>query len=183
MTALSSFFGLPLASQTVTFLLAILLGFVLGLLYDVFRILRLAVKSGFLVTLIEDVVYLIFVAVSSYSLALIRSDGFLRAYILIGEGLGAILYFFSLSIVIMGISALVIGMIHTVLGWIFTPVLRFLRFLGTLFEKISKKVWIFVKKLLKRIMHLVYNNTKARQAKKKENQKGDVFDDVQEERN
>ena len=167
-----SFLGLPLASQTVTFLLAILLGFALGLLYDVFRILRLAVKSGFIITLVEDILYLIAVALASYSLALIRSEGFLRAYILVGEGLGAILYFFSLSVVIMGISALLIQMIQTVFRWIFTPVLRLLGFLGTFFEKISKKIWFFIKKLLKSIKHLVYNDKRVGQVENKDNQKG-----------
>lgn len=111
-----------------SFLEACLLGFLLGACYDVFRILRLAFPNGRILIFLEDLLYFAVAAVASFSFIVLANGGLLRAFILIGELLGAILYFFSLSLLIMGAAKQIIRAIHALLRFLFRltllPLLR-----------------------------------------------------------
>ena len=96
--------------------------------YDVFRILRLAFPNGRILIFLEDLLYFAVAAVASFSFIVLANGGLLRAFILIGELLGAILYFFSLSLLIMGAAKQIIRAIHALFRFLFRltllPLLR-----------------------------------------------------------
>ena len=142
--------GVYLAEQTTIFLQAIVLGFVYGLLYDVFRITRIAIPTAKWVVFAQDVLYFFICAVGTFFFLLRTMDGQVRFFILLGAILGMTIYFYTLSIIIMGVSAAIIRMIRAVLRWvyrwIFLPtwwmiysfvvfIMRPVRFLGALIEK------------------------------------------------
>lgn len=118
------------------FFQACLLGAALGMLYDVFRILRLAFPNGNVLIFVEDVLYFVFVTIASFSFVMLCSGGVLRIFMLFGELLGAILYFFTLSIIILKAAQ-----------WIIRLVKRFFRFLYRLFIRPFARLfrWLFLK--------------------------------------
>ena len=79
-------------TQLYLFLIFILNGLIIGLLFDFFRILRKAIKTSDLITCIEDVVfwiltgYLVLYSIFKYN------NGELRFYLFLGITLGIIFY-------------------------------------------------------------------------------------------
>ena len=100
---------ISVASQPSAFLTACLLGACLGLLYDVFRILRLAGGDGRGLVFFQDVLFaLICLAVST--LYMLRAGtGGVRLYVLAGEAAGAAAYELTLGIAVMKLARLAVS--------------------------------------------------------------------------
>lgn len=97
-----------MAEQTRFFLLSLAMGFLIGLLYDGFRILRAAAPHpGFLVQL-EDVLYWIVASFGTFYFVLNVNDGEVRAYTVAAAAAGMIAYFLTLSPLVMRVSVAVI---------------------------------------------------------------------------
>jgi spore cortex biosynthesis protein YabQ len=120
--------GIYLAEQTLHFLQSILLGAVFGLLYDAFRITRIAVKTPRGVVFAEDVLFFMVCAILSFFFLMSTLDGQLRLFLFVGIGLGALLYSLTLGVVVMKVSQAIIQAIKAVLRFIirlfFRPVYR-----------------------------------------------------------
>lgn len=153
------------------FLESCVLGFLLGALYDVFRILRLSFPNGKVLIFFEDVFYFVAVTIASFTFIVVQNSGMLRAFLILGELLGAILYFFTLSILIMNAAHLIIKCVKAVLRFLYRitlrPLIRLICLIGRGFRKLGlrciKQVKIVVrkpKKHLKQDQDVVYNDTK-----------------------
>ena len=122
--------GIYLAEQTMLFMQAVLLGAALGLLYDALRITRLAIPTKSVVIFLEDVLYFFFAGVCTFFFLMQTIEGRVRFFIFIGEGLGAVLYFLTLSPLIMKISQTIIkviaGIIRTIIRWLILPIAGFI---------------------------------------------------------
>lgn len=142
--------GVYLADQTLSFLHALILGAVLGALYDVFRILRIAVPTKRGVIFAQDVLFFLLCAITTFLFLLTSIDGVVRVFLLIGELLGAVLYYFTLGMLVMKVSKTIIGAVKAVLRflvrYIFAPIwklfyniiaflLRPFRFIGQIVKK------------------------------------------------
>ena len=142
--------GIYLAEQTALFMQSILLGGAFGLLYDAFQITRIAVPTARWVVFIEDVLFFLICAASTFLFMMRAMQGEVRFFILLGGAIGMVLYFYSLSILIMGISEAIIRVIKAILRliyrWILFPtwklfynivlfIIRPARFLGLQIKK------------------------------------------------
>lgn len=120
--------------EVAVFFEAVLLGALLGALYDVFRILRLSFPNGRVLIFLEDVLYFALAAVVSFSFVVLQNGGVLRAFLLLGELLGAVLYFFTLGVLVMKAAGLIIRLIRSVLSLLFRltvrPLIRLFRWVG-----------------------------------------------------
>lgn len=85
------------AGEVIIFLEACLIGMLFGVFYDFFRIVRLIFKNPSVLVFFEDLIYFILLTLTSFTFIVIKNDGYLRAFLLIGELLGIILYFFAIS--------------------------------------------------------------------------------------
>lgn len=83
--------------ETAVFLLAVLLGIGLALLYDALRILRRVFRHGLAATGAEDLLFWLLAAVLLFTLLFYGTGGALRGYVLLGAALGAVLYGKSVS--------------------------------------------------------------------------------------
>ncbi len=79
---------LTLAKETRLFLLSIVVGVGLSLLYDLLRVLRLQTRHRPIVVSLEDLLYFLVCAAVTFGFALKDNSGQIRGYILIGELLG-----------------------------------------------------------------------------------------------
>ena len=150
------------AHQTQIFLGACLLGGFLGVIYDFFRISRLAFHLPRVVILLEDVLFFVICGVVTFLYLAETNDGQVRYFIMLGLLLGATLYYFTLGEVVMRVSSVIIGFVSKTLSLIFglvskifalfhrlviVPVKRLANWIGRMTSQKSKKLLDSCKKL------------------------------------
>lgn len=116
--------GVHVAAQTLLFLKSMLLGACLMLLYDLFRILRLAVKTPAAVILAEDLLFFALCALANMLFLISANFGEIRFFALLGEALGALLCALTLSRLVMACSKAVIGFVRAIFRLIYRLLLR-----------------------------------------------------------
>lgn len=136
-------YGLSLASQTRGFLLSLGFGFIMGIFYDLFRIIRISISKGKIATIISDILYCIFLCFSLFLFYLTINEGEIRLYLLLGAGAGFCVYYFSLGVIIFSFSERIISTIKKIFIKIFKtlsfPFVFMFGKLRKLFNKIFAK--------------------------------------------
>ncbi len=89
-TELRAFFGTEYELKLVG--LSLLLGAVLGAVFDLFRAIRLAIKHGDVMVFIEDAVFFFVYGMSFYSFCVALCGGALRAFVAVFMTVGFIVY-------------------------------------------------------------------------------------------
>src|SRR5690606_33212660 len=111
---------MSLAGQTYAFLMTILSGGIVGFLFVAYRVLRSAFRPRQLATALTDLLYWIVVTPIVFAMLLAGNWGELRLYVLIGLGIGLLLYFQALSsLVIWALAGLFRGIGHVVATVVF----------------------------------------------------------------
>jgi len=160
---------LSLSNQANLFLMTVAAGFVSGVFYDIFRIIRLVVKHKRIFVHIEDGIYWLTVIFLVFIFMLNKNYGEIRPFAVGGIFLGMIIYSFLVSPLVMGISHIIINIVKYIIKLLITIILTPLRLiymiLGKPLIKLIKKVIKFIKKRL----HLckVYARIKISQGIKK----------------
>ena len=99
--------GFSLAEQTRVFLEAGLLGVLGGLIYDLCRAVRRTAHTGTLGTALADLAFWLAALGALFYFAVTDAAAQLRAYVILGEGLGMALYFLCFSpLLLPGFAAL-----------------------------------------------------------------------------
>lgn len=116
--------------QLADFVLGIFLGAGIGLTYDAFRILRKAIKTSDFFVFIEDVLFFILAGTTTFNFLLETNMGKIRFYILFAELIGMLIYFNTISKIIMGVSNQIIIIVKSIIRLIkkiiLLPLLRLL---------------------------------------------------------
>ncbi|MCL2057413.1 MAG: spore cortex biosynthesis protein YabQ [Oscillospiraceae bacterium] len=175
---------LYVADQTLAFLGAIAVGAALGLVYDVFRITRIAFPIPKAVIFFQDVLYFLICAAVTFLYLMSAIHGKIRIFLLAGELIGWVLYHFTIGQLVMRISAAIIEGIRRTLAFLFRyiamPIWRLIyrivylilippRFL----VKIAKKNAVKVKFYLKVRRLMMYNQLIDYLSKKTAEEKDD----------
>ena len=95
-------------NQAYVFLISILVGGVLAIIFDFFRLLRRKGNTKNYIVYIQDILYWLIVTFIIIMSAFLTNDGELRGYMFIGYILGAIIYVVTLSPYIMKITKILI---------------------------------------------------------------------------
>ena len=175
--------GFTVAGQTWVFVGSLLVGALLGLLYDCFRITRVALPLPKLVVFCEDLCFCLIAAGATFAYLLMVVEGQLRFFVLLGEGLGWLVYRLTLGGLVMGCAnaliRLVKRMLHLLDRMLLRPILRLGRWLlrpwRQLFEWMGsqfKKQGAAARFRLKQQRILLYNLKKKRPARGKFHLKG-----------
>ena len=129
---MSTFFN----SQIGIFLIYLIAGVLICLLYDIFRAVRKTVKTPDLVTYIEDTIFWILVAIFLIYLIFVLNSGEIRFFMFIAICLGGIVYYFTLSKYFMNISVHILTFVKIIVKKLLSILLIPLK----LFLRINKKV-------------------------------------------
>lgn len=89
-----------LSGQFFVFLYSLALGLVLGIIYDILRIIRMVINLKNIAIFMQDFLYFILSAVLTFIFVLGLNSGNSRFYILAGEGIGWIVYHITLGDII-----------------------------------------------------------------------------------
>ena len=117
-------YGLSLATQTKNFLLSLGFGFIMGILYDLFRIVKISISKGKLATIISDILYCIFLCFALFLFCLTVNEGEIRLYLLLGSMAGFFVYYFSLGVIIFSFSEKIIAFIKAIIKSVFKSVFK-----------------------------------------------------------
>lgn len=134
--------GVPILAQTTSFLYAMALGAVLSLVYDIFRIIRVAFGGKKTAVFVEDLLFSLVALVLTFVFVIAFNNGELRFFVLIGELFGFVVCHYTVGRVILSFSRAIINGVKWVLKLIFTPILK-------LFKKTLLKIREIKKKLSK----------------------------------
>lgn len=136
-------YSLSLAQQTKGFLLALGMGFLLGFLYDLIRIIRISISHGKVAVVICDIFFCALACLLTFLFCLTVNEGEIRLYLVLGEAAGFLTYYFSLGAVIFSFSEKIIDfikkLIRSFFGVIFFPFKWIFEKLRKLFNKTLKK--------------------------------------------
>lgn len=166
---LNSFFSV--SQQTASFLLSVLLGAVLGVVYDCFRVIRILLPplAKPKPTFFEDVLFWLIYGFSVFCFAAAAARGQVRLFMLFGSLLGFVLYILTIGSLITGIIRSIVTAVYRVLHKVYSaliePIVNVMQnfcqkvsrfFVGS--HKNSKKSKRSIKNPLKNRGKLVYND-------------------------
>lgn len=166
---LETFFSV--SQQTSLFLLSVVLGAALGILYDCFRVLRIvfppAAKSG--AVALQDIVFWLVYGFCIFCYSTIIGRGQIRFFVFFGSLLGFVLYILTLGNFVTGVIRSIVTAVYGTLRKVYSitiePIVKLLRkkcqkarpvFVGS--HENAEKTAASRKKTLKNILDLVYNN-------------------------
>lgn len=132
---------LTFAQQSVAFLWSIVLGISMGLFYGILKFIRFSFSLRKVATFVLDVLFMLICAFAMFLFSLGFIDGYVRFYVIAGALIGFFAYRLTLGRLICGIYISVIRIYRKILN------------------KISLKIKIFAKKLLKIGSKLLYNKS------------------------
>lgn len=144
-------------------------GFIIGILFDIFRIIRKSFKISDLHTFIEDFLFSIITTLFLIFLIFVYNTGNLRFYMIIALTFGFSTYIITLSKYFIKINVILINLskifISKILHIFFIPLKFFLKY----FEKILKKPIMFLIINLKKLkILLIYKKSNKKIVQKKD---------------
>ena len=154
-----------ITNQLIYFLKSVLLGAVLGLIFDAFKILRLFIKHNVVAIFVEDVAFCIISAVITYGFMVDISCGQIRIFILAGELIGLVLYKLTLSKLLVTLIVNILNLLKRILNFVFRiAFLPIYKLMLIIFKFIFKPIVNYLKKIfgkfkivLKNKCELMYN--------------------------
>ena len=144
----------------------ILTGLVIGILFDIFRILRKSFKTTDFITYLEDIIFWILTGCIMLFSIFIFNNGEIRSYVFIGIAIGIILYMLVISRFFIRISVNIIKFIKRILSY---PI----KLIKNVVTKIILKPTL---KILKNIHNLTKNKPKHINKHKKMNKKEGILE-------
>ena len=150
---------ITIAGQTWMFLSSIVLGALLGMCYDIFRIIRIAVYNPPSVVVAEDVLFAGICTASTFLFFIMMDCGQIRMFVLIGEVVGFTLYYCTVGAFIIGVSRRIIAgvkwVFQTIWRLLIAPVWRLVERIGRFSGRIMKNLANWLKNKAKNSrMHL-----------------------------
>ncbi|GHV40339.1 hypothetical protein FACS189490_05320 [Clostridia bacterium] len=145
---------LSMGEQTKLFAAAVVSGAAMGVLFDAFRILRKVTPKGFLITYAEDAIFWVVSAVVFFYVMLNLNFGEIRAFVIFGAFLGAVVYLNTLSVLVMKVSDAIIAAVKWTIRMIIAPFKLMLR--------LFKRPAIFIVKKIKKLLRKVRNYIKIK---------------------
>ncbi len=141
-------------NQTYLFIIFTIVGIIIGILFDIFRILRKSFKTKDIVTYIEDILFWILTGIIILFSMYRFSNGELRFFMIIGILMGTLIYMITFSKYIIKISVFIINLIKKIIVYPIKVVKRILK--KIIFRPIfiicinfKKNIINFVKKIKK----------------------------------
>lgn len=133
------------------------LGFVLGIVYEIVRILRLCVFENKYFVFISDMLFVVLCSISFFTLFVAVNNGHIRFYMILAGILGYSICLYTVGELLFSCFSKLISFFIKLIKPIFKPIVILSKKIISIFKKISKKILNKLKKLLKHNNKVVYN--------------------------
>lgn len=130
--------------QLNSFFIFTLVGIIISVLFDIFRVLRKTFKTPDTITYIEDILFWIIAGTIILSSIFLFNNGELRLYLFIGMGIGVLIYMLLLSKYFINISVFIISTIKKVINRILHIILKPIKIIYSILKKIIFKPISFI---------------------------------------
>ena len=160
-------------NQVLTFIIFILNGFLIGLLFDIFRVLRKSFKTPDSITYMQDILFWILSGFLTIFTILKFNNGEIRFFIFFGIFLGFSIYMLVFSSLFIKVSVSILTLLKKAFKILFIIPFKFIfsiiyKFIYTPCLKIFKIIGKFVKKMLfssKNKKNVFFNHIKCKKKK------------------
>jgi len=152
--------------QLYSFLIYLISGIIIGVLFDIFRILRKSFRTPDFVTYLEDILFWLLTGIFLLFVLFQFSNGEIRVYQIIAILIGNVFYLLSISKFFIHINVAVLTFIKHIIGSILKVVLAPIKVLWTCIRKILMPLPFFVINIQKTIAK---SDSKIENKKKKKN--------------
>lgn len=147
--------------QLYSFFTYLISGMIIGIFFDVFRILRKSFQTPDIVTYIEDILFWLFTGVFLILVLFKFGDGQLRFYNIVGLFIGIIIYMLSISKFFIKINVTIIKFIKNIIYKIVKVILYPIKFIFKIIRKMFIPFTFFVINMKK-----IVSNCKKKMIKK-----------------
>lgn len=156
-----------ITDQAYIFMIFILNGILIGLLFDIFRILRKTFSTKDFITYIEDILFWIITGMLVLYSVFRFNNGEIRLYMFVAIFIGVISYMLLLSSHIIKINVHIINFVKKVVGRIVNIVIKpfkiCFKFLYKFFIRPLKNLFTKIRLLFANIFKKLYNTSKKNQ--------------------
>ena len=136
-------------------------GIVIGVLFDIFRILRRSFKTADWLTTLQDILFWILAGFVILFSIFKFNNGEIRSYIFVGISLGVLIYMLTLSKYIVRCSVIIIKFIKKIISYPVNLIIKITNFL------IIKTIKFLVKKISTFFKKIFHNTTNIMKKKSK----------------
>lgn len=146
-------------NQAYLFLVFSLTGVIIGLLFDLFRVLRKSLKTADIITYLEDILFWIFSGILILYNIWYFNDGEIRLFMFLGIIMGIMIYMLTLSNLFIKIFQTILSTLIKILAIPFKTII-------TIFRKIYQIIKSIIKKNVKNSKNLLNFTNKKRNFEK-----------------
>ena len=154
--------------QLTTFIYFIITGMVLGIIFDIFRILRKSFKTSDIITNIEDIIFGITTGIILLMSIFLFNNGELRLFVFIGIIFGIIIYMLIISKYFIKLNVAIINFIKKIIILLTKPFIILLKLIKRIFLRPISFICINLKLLFKKILKKFNKTTKINKKSIKE---------------
>ena len=151
-----------ISNQANLFLIFVIDGFIIGLLFDAFRILRKSFKTSDIITAIEDIVFWIITGIILLYTIFVFNNGEIRFFMFVGIFIGTLLYILLISKYIIKASVSIIKILKKIVTFIFKIIVFPIQSIYKIIKNILRKPILVcilnIKKTIRQIGTKIYKN-------------------------
>lgn len=148
------------------FLISILWGAVILLVYDILRIFRRLIPHNGLFLALEDLIFWVLSSVFIFAMIYTMNNGTIRGFSVMGMGIGMILYHFIFSELIVIWITKALLLLLSPIRFVLSRIKRVFRFIGAKIKKVSDSVLSRLKKSVKSV-RIALNAKRRKRAEKR----------------
>lgn len=156
--------------QLNSFLVYLISGVIIGIFFDIFRILRKSFHTPDIITYMEDILFWLFTGVFLLIVLFKFGNGQLRIYNIIGILIGAFIYMISISKFFIKINVIIIAFIKNIIYKLIKIILYPMKLILKMIMKLFKPFTFFViniKKVISNCKKIITINVKNKNKSKK----------------
>lgn len=158
---------MELKTETITFLIFIVIGVITGIIFDFFRALRKVKKYNVKIVCLQDIIFFLIVGLIISGALIYELESNLRIYLFLAILLGMIFYVGTLSISVLNIFVSLIKVSNKVFSFILLPIDMLKENFKWLKERILKKLCNFLSKIKKKCCNIFFYVISYTYSKKK----------------
>lgn len=140
---------MELKDETISFFMFILLGILVGIIFDFFRAIRKVKKYKEKYIYLQDIIFFLVVGIVLASVLIYKLEEELRLYLFLSLFLGVVIYISTISMLIIKIFISIIKISDEIVKFIFLPL--------TLYKYIFVTIYVFLTKKCKKCCNNFHN--------------------------
>ncbi len=145
---------MELKQETVTFFVFILVGIIIGIIFDFFRALRKIKKYKDKYIYIQDIIFFIIIGIVLAGVLIYNIQDELRLYLFLAVFLGISIYVSTISTYVIKIFSRIIQISNNIFYFIFLPLFLYKDIFVTIYDFLSKKSKKYCNKFYNMISYL-----------------------------